>query len=65
MKHLREENLSKTTIIKILSGSKNDHVNHSCNTSNSSIQQSDFTKTPKYPNNARFRTPTKPEKLNK
>ena len=48
VKHLIEENSSKTAIIKILLENKNHHVTHSSNTSNSFIQQNDFTQTPKY-----------------
>ena len=65
MKHLIEENSSKTAIIKILSENINHHITHSSNTSNSFIQQNDFIQTPKYPNNAPFRPPKKPVKLNK
>ena len=48
VKHLIEENSSKTAIIKILSENINHHITHSSNTSNSFIQQNDFTQTPKY-----------------
>ena len=65
VKHLREENSSKTAIIKILLENINHHITHSFNTSNSSIQQNDFTQTPKYPNNALFKPPKKPVKPNK
>ena len=43
MNHLIEENSSKTAIIKILSENINHHITHSSNTSNSFIQQNDFT----------------------
>ena len=43
VKHLIEENSSKTAIIKILSENINHHITHSSNTSNSFIQQNDFT----------------------
>ena len=65
VKHLREENSSKTAIIKVLSENINHHITHSSNTSNSSTQQNGFTQTPKYPNNAPFRPPKKPVKPNK
>ena len=65
MKHLREENSSKTAIIKILSENINHHIIHSSSTSSSSIQQSDFTQTLKYSNNAPFRPPKKPVKPKK
>ena len=65
VKHLREGNSSKTAIIKILSENINHHITHSSNTSNSSIQQDDFTQSPKNLNNARFRPPKKPVKPNK
>ena len=65
MKHLIEENSSTTAIIKILSKNINHHITHSSNTSNSFIQQNDFTQTPKYPNDAPFRLPKKPVKSTK
>ena len=65
VKHLREDNSSKTAIIKILSENIKHYITHSSNTSNFSIQQNDFTQTPKYPNNAAFRPPREPVKLNK
>ena len=65
VKHLRKEKNSKTAIIKILSGNINHHIIHSSNTFNSSIQQNDFTQTPKYLNNAPFRPPKKPVKPKK
>ena len=65
VKHLREENSSKTAIIKILSENINHHITYSSNTFNTSIQQNDFTQTPKYPNNAPLRPPKKPVKRNK
>ena len=65
VKHLIEENSSKTTIIKILTENINHHITHSSNTSNSFIQQNDFTQTPKYPNDAPFRLPKKLVKLTK
>ena len=65
MKHLREENSSKTAIIKILSENINHHITHTSSTSNSSIQQNNFTQIPKYPNNAPFRPPKKPVKPKK
>ena len=49
VKHLIEENSSKTAIIKILSENINHHITHSSNTSNSFIQQNHFTQTPKDP----------------
>ena len=65
MKHLREENSSKTAIIKILLENINHQITQSSNTSISSIQQNDFSQTPKYPNNAPFRPPKKPVKSKK
>ena len=65
VKHLIEENSSKTAIIKILSENINHHITHSSNTSNSFIQQNDFTQTPKYPYDAPFRLPKKPVKSTK
>ena len=65
MKHLIEENSSTTAIIKILSKNINHHITHSSNTSNSFIQQNDFTQTPKYPYDAPFRLPKKPVKPTK
>ena len=65
VKHLREESSSKTAIIKILSEIINHQITHSSNTSISSIQQNDFTQTPKYPNNTPFRPPKKPVKPKK
>ena len=65
VKHLRENNSFKTAIRKILSENINHYITHFSNISNSSIQQSDFTETPKYPNNAPFRPPKKPVKPNK
>ena len=46
VKHLRENNSSKTAIRKILSENINHYITHFSNISNSSIQQSDFTETP-------------------
>ena len=43
MKHLIEENSSKAALIKILSENMNRQITHSSNTSNSFIQQNDFT----------------------
>ena len=65
VKHLIEENSCKTAIIKILSENINHHITHSSNTSNSFIQQNDFTQRPKYPYDAPFRPPKKPVKPNK
>ena len=65
VKHLREENSSKTAIIKILSENIDHHIIHSSNTSNFSIQQNDFTQSPKYSNNTPFRPPKKPIKPKK
>ena len=64
VKHLIDENSSKTAIIKILSENINHHITHSSNTSNSFIQN-DFTQRPKYPYDAPFRPPKKPVKPNK
>ena len=44
LKHLIEENSSKTAIIKILSENINHHITHSSNTSSSFIQQNDLHK---------------------
>ena len=65
VKHLIEENNSRTAIIKILSENINHHITHFSNTSNSFIQQNDFTQTPKYPYDAPFRLPKKPVKPTK
>ena len=65
VKHLREENSSKTALIKILSENIKYHITHFSNTSNSSIQENDFTQTLKYLNNAPFRPPKKAVKLKK
>ena len=65
VKHLREENSYKTEIIKILSENIKHHITHFSNTSNSSIQENDFTQTLKYLNNAPFRPPKKAVKLKK
>ena len=64
VKHLIEENSSKTATIKILSENINHHINHSSNTSNSFIKQNDFTQTPINPYNALFRPPKKSVKPN-
>ena len=56
MKHLRKENSSNTAIINILSVNINHNITHSSDTSYSSIQQNDFTQTPKYANNTPFKT---------
>ena len=45
VKNLREENSSKTAIIKVLSENIKHNITHSSNTSSSSIQQNDFTQT--------------------
>ena len=65
VKHLIEENSSKTAIIKILSENINHHITYSSNTSNSFIQQNDFTQRLKYPYDPLFRPPKKPVKPNK